>query len=78
MSLSGVQMHDLLDLRLIRPACGRGGQRVIGLELDHRPRDQAQRTCGALSDLELREQIFRHAFAALVAGKQSLRNDSMT
>jgi len=49
----------------------RGGRdRVIGLELDHRPHPQAERGGRALGELELREQIRGDALAGLVVSEQ--------
>ena|SRR5438132_568180 len=61
---------DSLDGRVGGPAVGGRGNRIVGLELDHRPQDEAQRLDGALGDRELVEQLGRHADARLVAGKQ--------
>ena len=49
-------------------ATARGrGERVVGLELDHRPHGDAERPQRVLEHRELREQLGRHAGAGLVA-----------
>ena len=48
----------------------RGRDRVVGLELDHRPGDEAHRGDRPLRELELRDQALRDALAGLVAGEQ--------
>ena len=47
---------DLLDARIPRREVGRGGQRVVGLELDHRPHDDAHRRERLLERMELRPE----------------------
>ena len=47
---------------------GRGrGDRVVGLEFDHRPEDDPERLDGGLGDRELGEQLGRHPGRRLVA-----------
>lgn len=59
--------HHALDARVAREARGRGGDGVVGLEVDHRPDDDAERSAGALRELELAEQIGVDPLARLVA-----------
>ena len=70
MSLSGVQTRIRLDPRVVRePERGRG-DRVVRLELDHRPEDDAQRLDGGLGDRELGQQLGRHPGRRLVAREE--------
>ena len=50
-----------------RATRGRRRQRVVGLELDHRPHRDAERRERVLEQRELREQLGVHALARLVA-----------
>ena len=63
------QDHHPLDAGIVGPARGRGGQRVVGLELDHRPDDAADGPQRVLDERELRQQLGRHAGLGLVAGE---------
>ena len=67
-----VGRHDahLVDARIGREARGRGRDRVVGFELDHRPHDEAERRGGALGELELVDEVRVETFAGLVAGEQ--------
>ena len=58
---------DLVDVRLSAPARGGGGDGVVGLELDHRPHDDAQGGGRPLRRAELRLQLPGDALARLVA-----------
>ena len=51
-------------------AAARRGQRVVGLELHHRPDDHAQRRDGVLGERELGQQLRVDALAGLVAGEE--------
>src|SRR5262249_46208188 len=44
--------------------------RVVGLELDHRPHDEPERSGGSLDELELRDEPRVEALAGLVAGEE--------
>ena len=57
MSLSGVQIEDPLDARVGGEPLGGGGDRVVGLELDHRPEHEPERLDRRLGDRELGEQL---------------------
>ena len=70
MSLSGVQTRILLDPGVRLEAPGRGRDRVVGLELDHRPEHDAQRLDRGLGDGELVEELGRHPGRRLVAGEE--------
>ena len=76
--LVGRADQHLLDARIRRRPHRRRGQRVVRLELDHRPDHDAERRERLLEQRELREEIGVDAGAGLVAGPESLRNDSMT
>ena len=58
---------DLLDARRVRPAVGGGRQRVVGLELDHRPEHEPEGLDRALGERELGEELGRHPLLGLVA-----------
>ena len=58
---------DLLDARVGRGQARRGGQRVVGLELDHGPADDAHRGERVLEGMELAPQGAVHSLARLVA-----------
>ena len=60
----------LLDALVRRRVRGRRRDRIIGLELDHRPDLQAERRRRTLGERELRDQPFVEALAGLVAGEQ--------
>ena len=49
-----------------------GGERVVRLELDHRPHRYAHRSESVFERVELREQRPLHAFARLVAGPERI------
>ena len=70
MSLSGVQTRIFSTARVLGEADGGRGDRVVGLELDHRPQDDAERLDGGLGDRELGEQLGRHPGRRLVAREQ--------
>ena len=55
---------DLVDLSSESRRCR--GERVIGLELAHRPDHRSDGTGGLLGGVELRPQLGRHAFVRLV------------
>ena len=59
--------EDLVDPRIGAEPPGRGGDRVVRLELDHRPEDDAQGFHGGLGDRELGEELGRHPDRRLVA-----------
>jgi len=61
---------DLRDGRIVAQPVRGGRDRVVGLELDHRPHHEAERRGGALGELELRDQRLGQALAGLVAGEQ--------
>ena len=69
-SLSGEQMTTCSTAGSSRKPRGGGGQRVVGLVLDHRPDDDAERRRGVLGRMELGEQVGVDAVAGLVAGEQ--------
>ena len=48
----------------------RGGDGVVGLELDHGPHHQAERGGGALREVELRQHVGGRVLAGLVAVEQ--------
>ena len=62
-----MQIEHPLDPRVGAGDGRGGGQRVVGLELDHRPHGDAERPQRVLEHRELREQLGRHAGAGLVA-----------
>ena len=66
-SLSGEQIDHLLDARGVAPPDGRGGQGVVGLELDHRPHHDAESRRRLLGRLELGEEVGVDSLAGLVA-----------
>ena len=66
--LVGREDAHLLDL--VAEAGGGRGERVVGLELAHRPDGHPQRTDGLLGGVELREELGRHALLGLVAGEE--------
>ena len=70
MSLSGVQIEDPLDLRIGAEADGRRADRVVRLELDHRPEDEPERLDRLLRDRELGEELGRHPGRGLVPREQ--------
>ena len=70
MSLSGVQIEDPLDARVLGETNGGRGDRVVGLELDHRPEHDPERLHGRLGDRELGEELRRHPGRRLVAREQ--------
>ena len=57
MSLSTAAITTLLDRGIGRGARRGGRDRIVGLELDHRPHDEAERGRGTLGELELRDQV---------------------
>ena len=61
---------DLLDARIGGREMRRRGQRVVGLELDHRPRDDAHGDERLFERVKLRPQRGLDAFARFVAGPQ--------
>ncbi len=61
---------DLREGGVVRELRGGARQRVIGLELDHRPYRDPQRGGDALGDGELRPQQRVHPLAGLVAGEE--------
>ena len=67
MSLSGVQTRIRSTARVRAEAVGRRGDRVVGLELDHRPQDDPERLDRGLGDRELGQQLGRHPGRRLVA-----------
>ena len=69
-SLSGVQMQTLSTVASALGDARRRGERVVGLELDHRPDDDAHRGERVLERMELREQRRLDAGRGLVAGPQ--------
>ena len=63
--------EDLLDPRVVARSARRPPRdRVVGLELDHRPQDDAERLDGRLGDRELGEQLGRHPGRRLVAREE--------
>src|SRR5262249_54165780 len=63
---------DLLDARVGRGEVRRRRERVVGLELDHRPDDDAHRGEPLLERVELPEQRPLHALGGLVAGPEAV------
>ena len=61
---------DLLDARIVGGDSRGGRERVVGLELDHRPRDDAHRDERILERMELPQQRRLDPLARLVAGPQ--------
>ena len=61
---------DLLDARVLRGDPRGGGQRVVGLELDHRPHRDAHRGERLFQGMELRPERAIDAFAGLVVGPE--------
>ena len=59
-----------LDPRVGPGDRGRGGHRVVGFELEHRPDGHAERDEGVLEDRELHQQLGGHARTRLVARPQ--------
>src|SRR5262249_3147979 len=59
---------DLLHALVLRGDRCRRGERVVGLELDHRPYDHTHRGERFLQRVELRPERRLDAFACLVAG----------
>ena len=70
MSLSGVQTRIRSTRGIGGEPHGGGRDRVVGLELDHRPEDDPERLDGGLGDRELGEQLGRHPGRRLVAREQ--------
>ncbi len=68
--LVGRADDDPLDARVGREPPGGRPDGVVGLELDHRPQDDAERLDGGLGDGELGQQLGRHPGRRLVAGVQ--------
>jgi hypothetical protein len=66
--LIGRQDDDLVEG--VRPARGCSCQRVVGLELDHRPDDDAESPQRLLGELELRQQIGRYSLTGLVSHEE--------
>ncbi len=64
--------HDALDARVGGSGRRRGRQRVVGLELDHRPHDDPRRGQRLFEQRELREQIGLDALARLVSRPQAV------
>ena len=59
--------HDPLDPRVRGESVGGGADRVVGLELDHRPQDHVEGLDRGLGDRELVQQLRRHPGRRLVA-----------
>jgi hypothetical protein len=59
--------EDLLDRRIRGEAPAGRSDRVVGLELDHRPDDEPERPDRVLDDRELGQQLGRHTRRRLVA-----------
>src|SRR2546425_3370455 len=70
--LVGSPDADFLHARISRSNLRRGGERVVGLELDHGPyRDSHAGEC-FLERVELRQQRGLDAFSSLIAGPQTV------
>ena len=63
---------DLLHPLILRGEVRRGGQRIVRLELDHRPDGDAHRGERLLQRMKLRQQRRLDALAGLVAGPQAV------
>ena len=61
---------DFLHARVFGRDPRRGGKRVVGLQLDHRPHRHAHGGERFFQRVELREQCALHALARLVAGPE--------
>jgi len=70
MSLSTAAMRTRSTRGSAAVRAGGGRDRVVGFEVDHRPRDQAERLGRALRHLELTEQSRVDIVTGLVAGEQ--------
>jgi hypothetical protein len=68
--LVGGAEDDLLDRGVVGGAPGHGRERVVGLELDHRPRDDAQGPRRPLGERELREEFRGNSLRRLVAREE--------
>ncbi len=68
--LVGRADEDLLDVEVRGEAAAGRRDRIVGLEFDHRPDDEAERPNRVLRDRELRQQLTRHPGRRLVAGEQ--------
>ena len=69
-SLSGVQISDAIDLAALRRDRARRRERVVGLELDHRPHGDAERGERFFEQRKLRPQVRLDAVAGLVPGPE--------
>ena len=69
-SLSGEQSTTWSTPGASRKRAAAAARRVVGLELHHRPDDEAERPRRPLGELELRQQVRVDAGARLVAGVQ--------
>ena len=67
MSLSGVQTSTCSTAGSVGEPDARRGDRVVRLELDHRPDDEPERPDRVLDDRELVQQLGRHPERRLVA-----------
>ena len=67
-SLSGVQITTCSTSGNAANCAARRRERVVALELDHRPHDDPERAARVLGRPELREQLRVDAVAGLVAG----------
>ena len=65
-----VRREDAHLLDLVAEAGGGRGERVVGLELPHRPDHDPERAHRLLGGVELGEQLGRHALLGLVAGEE--------
>jgi hypothetical protein len=63
---------DLLDRRILARNAHRGGERIVGLELDHRPHGDTHRGERLFERVKLRPQRRIDAGGRLVAGPQSV------
>ena len=68
--LVGRADQHALDARVRGGRCRRRRQRIVGLELDHRPDGDAERRQRLFEQRELREEVGVDALAGLVAGPQ--------
>ena len=68
--LVGRTDDDAVHTRIARGNCRTGGERIVCLELDHGPDDDAGRGEGFFEQVELGQEIRFDPFAGCVAGPQ--------